>query len=134
MYRSYKTKNISKKLYFLFRNFLHVLTGPPPPAYGAPPPQQGYGAPPPQQGYAAPPPQQGYGAPPPQQGYGAPPPMQGYAQPAHGAQPPYGYAQPAPGFGPPGNYLFVNNSKHFISYVMALSLFVCRQNGFHVIT
>ena len=112
MYRSYKTKNISKKLYFLFCNFLHVLT------------------------YEAP--QQGYGAPPPQQGYGAPPPMQGYAQPAHGAQPPYGYAQPyaqqAPGFGPPGNYLFVYNSKHFVSYVMALSLFVCRQNGFHVIT
>ena len=127
MYRSYKTKNISKKLYFLFCNFLHVLTGPTPPAYGAP-----------QQGYGAPPPQQGYGAPPPQQGYGAPPPMQGYAQPAHGAQPPYGYAQPyaqqAPGFGPPGNYLFVYNSKHFVSYVMALSLFVCRQNGFHVIT
>jgi len=104
MYRSYKTK----KMYFLFHNFLHVLTGPPPSGYGAPPPQQGYGAPPPQQGY---------GAPPPQQGYGAPPPMQGYAQPAHGAQPPYGYAQPyaqpAPGFGPPGNDLFVYNSKHF---------------------
>jgi hypothetical protein len=48
--------------------------------------------------------------------------MQGYAQPAHGAQPPYGYAQPVPGFGPPGNYLFVYNSKHFISYVMALQL------------